>query len=104
MEFRKRKQECEQACGDEFAVTAADAPFDRAMAMISQHAMRVQLDQLCVFFYGFLSTNEDKTYFYGLGVACNPEDIFGRYFSGSAGCISLVCVLFALTGFLLALA
>jgi hypothetical protein len=74
-----------------------------ATVMIYRNAMTFELRELVRFFHVFLATDADIAWRSPDRIMTPaPEDIFGRYYSGHSGCLSLVCVVFAAMGSLVA--
>jgi hypothetical protein len=74
-----------------------------ATVLIYRNAMKVELNQLIIFFHIFWATEADRAWRTPGSISPAPEDVFGRYYGGYSGCFSLICAFFASMGALLAL-
>jgi len=102
MEYKKRKTMfATYASTNENA--ASIGGMTAATVMIYRNAMTFELNELGRFFYVFLATPDDLAWRTPGSISPAPEDVFGRYFSGHSGCLSLICVFFAALGSVLAL-
>jgi hypothetical protein len=103
MEYKTRKTAfATYAANNESS--AAIGGMTAATVMIYRNAMKFELKELCRYFYIYLATDADRARPTPGRLTPDPEEVFGRYYNGYSGCMSLVCVLFTAIGSLLALA
>jgi hypothetical protein len=103
MEYKKRKEMFAAYAADNSGVTR-DVPMNFATVMIYKNAMTFELNELCRFFHIFMATDADCARRTPGRITPRPEEVFERYYSGYAGCLSVVFVAFVTIGYLLSLA
>lgn len=100
MEYKRRKEKFASYAADNANVTPDD-PLNFATVTIHKNAMKVELNQLNRYFYIFLATKEDLARRTPGRITPDPEEVFGRYYSGYSGCLSVVFVAFVAIGHLI---
>jgi hypothetical protein len=104
MDYKKRKQQFAKYAADNAGV-ASDGALNAATVMIYKNAMRVELSELCTFFYVFLATDADRAWRSTPGrFTPRPEDVFERYYKGYSGCFSVIVITLVAIGYLVTLA